>query len=132
MTIGCLGDIVFEVSSETVRTLRNFKWGGSATYATHKRQGTDALTEFTGREPDTISFELILNKSFGAEPMSEIVKLWNYERNGAAVSLVLGDKAYGKYRWNVISHQTKTEHFDGRGNMISAAVDVSLQEYLKR
>ena len=131
MTVGCLGDIVFEVNAETVRTLNNFRWSGSAAYATHKRQGTNALTEFTGTDPDQLSFAMLLNRSLGADPMEEIRKIWQYERSGEAVSLVLGDHVYGKYRWNIKSHQTKAEHFDGRGNLLSATVEVSLQEYLR-
>ena len=34
--IGCLGDIIFEVSEATVRTLDNMVWSGSARYAVHE------------------------------------------------------------------------------------------------
>ena len=52
--IGCLGDIAFEASDKTVRTLKDMKWGGSANYAVHKRHAGNALTEFTGLNPDSI------------------------------------------------------------------------------
>ena len=55
MQIGCLGDIVFKVSSDMVRTISNVTWSGSANYATHSRHMTDALTEFTGLDPDEIT-----------------------------------------------------------------------------
>ena len=66
----------------------------------------------------------------GVEPQAELNKIWQYERSGEAVSLVIGDKAYGKYRWNLVSHKIKMQYFDKRGNLLQATVSVSLQEYL--
>ena len=130
MQIGCLGDIVFEVSSKVVKTFDNMQWSGSARYSEHQRHLTHALTEFTGLNPDTISFEMVLSGYLGVEPMGELAKVWNYERSGKAVPLVIGDKAYGKYRWVVKSHKTKMQTFDKRGNLTGATVSVDLLEHL--
>ena len=130
MQIGCLGEIIFEVSSKTVKTFDKMQWSGSVRYSVHQRHLTHALTEFTGIDPDTISFEMNLSIYLGVEPMGELVKLWDYERSGKSVSLVIGDKAYGKYRWVVKSHKTKMQTFDKRGNLTGATVSVDLLEYL--
>ena len=37
----------------------------------------------------------------------------------------------GKYRWSVLDHKMKMKTYDGRGNVTSATVSVSLQEYLR-
>lgn len=129
--IGCLGDIAFEASAETVRTLDNFQWSGSAKWAVHDRHNYHALTEYTGMEPDSISFSLYLSCFLGVNPMSELVKLWKYEREGIPVPLTLGTKCYGKYRWVIQSHQTSAESYDGEGNITSCTVTVSLLEYLR-
>lgn len=131
MVVGCLGDIVFTVSSEVVETLNNMRWSGSARYAVHDRHGTNALTEFTGIDPDKFSFDIELSGYLGINPMAEMVKIWNYERSGEAVPLVIGTKAYGKYRWNVVSHTIQSKSFDGEGDLASATVNISLQEYLR-
>ncbi len=129
--IGCLGDIVFEVSSETVETIDNMVWSGSVRYGVHQRHGTNALTEFTGIDPDQISFDIVLSAYLGVNPNAEVVKIWNYERNGQAVPLVIGNKAYGKYRWSIVDHKMKMQTFDNEGDVTSAVVSVSLQEYLR-
>ncbi len=129
--IGCLGEIVFQVSERTLLTLNNLKWSGSARYATHQRHLTHALTEFTGLDPDKISFEMILSAELGIDPLTEIVKLWSYERSGQAVPFVVGEKGYGKYRWNVISHEEQMVSYDKAGNVMNATVSVNLQEYLQ-
>lgn len=129
--IGCLGEMVFTVSEETILTLDNMTWSGSARYATHQRHLTNALTEFTGIDPDKISFEMVLSASLGIDPLQEVVKLWGYERSGQAVFLVIGEKGYGKYRWNVISHEEKMVAYDQKGNVTAATVSVNLQEYIR-
>ena len=70
-------------------------WAGGARYATHQRHLTNALTEFTGVNPDTFSFDFLLCYELGVDPFSMLNKLWKYERDGAPVSLILGEKAYG-------------------------------------
>lgn len=131
MVVGCLGDVVFEVSAEMVRTLNNFQWSGSASYAAHKRHRGVALLEFTGQDADQISFDIHLSRALGIIPMNEIRKLLDYKRNGTPVSFVLGEHIYGRYRWVITDHQVQAESFDGRGNILSCRISLSLQEYLR-
>lgn len=129
--IGCLGDIIFEVSEDTVRTLNNMVWSGSARYAVHERHLTNALTEFVGLDPDKITFNIILTTELNVDPVAEVVKIWNIERSGRAVPLTLGTKAYGKYRWTITKHEMKATAHYGNGDIRAATVSVSLQEYLR-
>lgn len=128
--IGCLGDVVFEVSKSTVRTLDHMTWSGSARYATHERHLTHALTEFTGLDPDRITFDVTLSADLGVDPMEEVTKLWGIERSGEAVPLTIGTHGYGKYRWTVLSHEMQMTAFFANGDVHTATVTVSLQEYL--
>ena len=134
--IGYLGKsaeegIQFIVSREVFRTPKNLKWSGSARYATHERHNTHALTEFTGLDPDRFSFDILLTAEMGVDPLKEVVKIWNYERDSEALGLVIGGKAYGKYRWNIKNHETKIEYTDKNGDMYAVEVSVELLEYLK-
>lgn len=131
MKVGCLGNIVFHVSDDVIKTINNVSWSGSAKYATHARHNGDALTEYTGNDPDEMSFDIFLSAYLGVNPLTDILQLWGYERNGEAVPLVIGNKAYGKYRWSVVAHTVNFEHYDGQGNLLSATVSVNLKEYLR-
>ena len=93
--IGCLGDIVFQVSDQTVVTMNNWKWSGAAKYAVHERHGLRPLTELTGVEPDKITFEIQLRAELGVSPNKEAVKIWWYERKGTPLPLTIGKYAYG-------------------------------------
>ena len=86
MQVGVLGDIVFQVSSNVIKTLDNLQWSGSARYGEHSRHLTNALTEFTGIDPDTMSFDMELSAYLGVDPMAELVKIWTYERSGKPLS----------------------------------------------
>lgn len=123
--------IVFSVSDQTLLTLSNFKWSGSAKYAVHSRHNYHALTEFVGLDPDKITFDIMLMREHHVEPMKQIIKLWNYERSGTAVALLIGSHGYGKYRWNIVSHDTTVKYTDKNGNIAGAVVSVTLQEYLR-
>ena len=97
--VGCLGDILFQVSDQTITAINNVKWSGSARYSTHQRHNGNALTEFTGVEPDRMSFEIILPEERGKGARTELKKIWEYKRSGEALPLTLGTRPYGKYRW---------------------------------
>lgn len=129
--IGCLGDIPFLVSEDVVRTLDNMVWSGSVRYAIHERHGTNALTEFAGIDPDGITFDIVLSTDLGTSPNDEVVNIWNYERSGQAVPLTIGEKGYGKYRWNITKHSMKMQAFFRNGDVHTATVSVTLQEYLR-
>ena len=124
--------VIFEVSEQTVRTLKNWKWSGSVRYAVHNRHNYHALTEYTGMDPDKITFDIILKAELGVKPLDDIVKIWTYEREGIALALTVGRKGYGKYRWNIVNHSTDFKHTDVAGNPTEAVVSLTLQEDLRR
>lgn len=127
--VGCLGDIIFSVSSRAVETINNAQWNGSARYAQHQRHLKDALVEFTGLDADTMSFDIYLSAQLGVDVMEELVKIWTYERKGKLLRLAIGEKAYGKYRWVIRSHKIQMRTYDKYGNLQSATVSVNLLEY---
>jgi len=129
--VGALGDIVFTVSDKTVLTLSNWKWSGSARYAVHNRHMGNALTEYTGMDPDKITFDMQLFGEMGVDPMAEITKLWNYLRKGTPLPLTVGTHCYGRYRWNITSFDVGVKYTDKFGDLAGAVVSVTLQEYLR-
>ena len=131
-TIGTLGDIVFSVSKRQVRTFENMVWEGSAQYAEHNRHLQDVLLEFTGTDPDTITFKMYFSAFLGVNPTAEIVKLLTAKRTGRILRLVIGSRAYGKHRWVITKTSKALERFDHEGNLIVARVTVSLKAYSRR
>ena len=131
MRIGTLGNLVFQVSSETVQTIDDLQWSGSAQYSTHQRHLGKGLLEFTGVDPDDLSFSIFLSRSLGVEPEESLALLRQYERNGTTLPFSLGSRPYGEYRWVIVNHKVQVTQFDGRGRIAAATVSVSLREYIK-
>ena len=131
MVVGALREFVFSASSLTAKPIKHLIWSVSAPYTTHQRHAGNALTEFTGLDPDKITFDIFLSSYLGVDPMTEITRIWRYERNAVVLPLVLGNHGYGRYRWTITSHKTKPETYDGHGNITSATVTLTLQEYLR-
>ena len=127
--IGCLGSIPFFLSADTVRTLDNLQWSGSARYAVHQRHLDHALTEFVGIDPEKITFSMALSTELGVDPIAEIRRLRSYKNRGTAVPFTIGLTAYGSYRWTVVSYSAKMKAYDRAGNVTYATVSVTLQEY---
>lgn len=128
--VGNLGDIVFEVSDSVVNTFDKMTWSGSVRHAIHQRHLGDARTEYTGRDPDRISFEMTLSWYLGVDTIEVLNTIWAYERDAVTLPLVIGEKAYGKYRWVIENHQTSMRSYDEIGNLTTAVVQISIMEYL--
>lgn len=128
MVIGSLGDVVFEVSRDTVMTIDNIQWKSGANWEEHKRHRKDPALEYTGMKADEMAFDIYLSRTLGVDPMKQIVTLFTYERNGTKLPLTIGNKAYGKYRWVITDTTRKFEVTDQIG-VSSVTVSLSLKGY---
>lgn len=124
--------VPFLVTEEQVRTLREWTWTGRARWATHERQGTDALTEFAGLDPDQIAFTVTLAKELGTDPMEELERIWRWMRGGAPLALTVGTHNYGRYRWVIQGHEAEITYTDREGNLLLCQEKLELLEYLRR
>jgi len=132
MTVGSLGEIVFSVSSEKIETITNLKISGSANYGKHQLHGGDTVLEFTGRDADTISFEITLAERLGVNVEEELEKIENAERTGEALTFVLGKKIIGKYKWVITKHTVNIKQVNRELAPVLASVSLSLSEYAQR
>ena len=110
MIVGCLGDISFSVFDSHVETIKNMVQNVSARYTTHQRAGGPALTELTGTDAQTITFDIELAAYLGVNPTKERERLKECVLNGTTLPFVLGNVVYGSYRWVIKSAKFKTLH----------------------
>lgn len=129
--VGTLGDIVFETSQEKIRTFHDMRYQGNANYAVHARHGAAGLAEYTGRDPLKMQMEIHLSRSIGVDPEKEIDEIESVTRDKKTLTLVLGGKIRGEYKWVIESYSVKANHFDRNGNIIDADISIDLLEYLK-
>ena len=132
MRVGCLGDIVFEVTSDKLFTPNNIKQSGKAKYSTHQIHGRKALVEFVSVDPDTLTFEVQISTYLGVNVDKEIEKIRTYMCSGKTLPLVICRKSYGEYRCVITGYSVHVKHTDTNGDTTVATVSISLQEYLRK
>lgn len=130
--IGSLGNLVFSVSENTVRTFDELSWKVSSKYATHDRHIKRDVLEFLGPEPDAISFKMAFSVFHGVNPLNEVKKLNKMCHIGEISTLVLGGRKYGSYKWVITGISNTLNKYDNAGNCWAATADVTLKEYPKR
>ena len=129
--IGTLGDIVFNVSQNTVKTFNDLQIQSQVNYAKHARHNNKPLLEFQYQDTDTGSFSIYLSAYLGVNPLSEQKKIDEYMNSGKILPLIIGGKKYGT-KWVIKSHSKGFKRFDNKGNLLIAESKISLEEYPER
>ena len=97
--IGSFGDVVFEVSTDIVRTFRDMQVQRSAKFSEHAIHGGKALLEFTGLSPASMSLSIRLDAGLGVNPKEELDTLRNILNNHEAVPFFLDGEPQGDNLW---------------------------------
>lgn len=129
--IASLGDIVFEVSSDTVRTFKNLKYNVSAKYQNHAKLGGRPTTEYIGIDAESLTMTVKLSALHGLDPRKEMKKFNDACRKGTLLRFVLGNKKFGNYRWVITKVGNSIERIDKKGNILSVELSVTLSSYAK-
>lgn len=128
MKTGMLGDVTFEVTDKTFRTISNLSRSNKANYSTHKLVATKGILEFTGVDPETISFDVLFSAWLGENPETWRRKLNRMLEQGKAVTFVLGTSPIGT-QWVIESLSFNTELFYKDGTPAEYKASISLKEY---
>ena len=129
MKIGSLGDIIFEVSDDVIRSINKLEHSGAARISTHPLRLRKGMPEFTGVDPDQLSMTVRVAKVLGADPEEMIEKVERYTENGTILRLQIGKKTVGSYRWLLSKYKITYEDYDRTGNLVDASVNLTLIEY---
>ena len=128
--VGTIGDIVFEVSNEIVRTFYDYKRKTSARLAAHDIIGQKPATEFLGPGVESISFSMKLSAFKGVNPKTEADKIRKMIENGEVVNLVLAGSPVSENKWIIESMDESANYYDSKGNIISSDINITIREYV--
>ena len=128
MTVGSLGEVVFSVSSDTVKTIKTISWKTSINYSVHKMHGRTSVLEYTGQDPDEIEFEADVTVALGVNPLEMIDELRSMAIAHEAVKFLLGTDVIGS-SWVVTNIESSSERFFQDGTMLSASLKIKIKEY---
>ena len=129
MSIGTFGPLTFETSERRIRTFDAFKRKTGAKFEEHAIIGLKPKLEFTAPGLDDISFQVVFSAYLGLNPAKEIDSLREIVQKGEYHPLIIGGKTLGKFVIESVSEAWN--HVDNKGNLLDAAVDISLKEYIE-
>ena len=129
--VGSLGDVVFEVSSEVVRTFKDFQMQHGANYIEHSIINRKGLLEFTGLKASSANFSVHLDAGLGVNPVKELEQLHNILKNHEAVPLIFDNEIQGDGLWVLESLDENFEVMDNHGTPIIIETSLKLREYIE-
>lgn len=127
--IGVLGDIVFIVTSNKIRTFENFTRTSADRWASNEIIHKKPRSQYLGPGLDTFDLTVRVDARLGLNPRKEVDKLVGYSRDGKVMKLSIGGKGMGVDRVKITNLVQNWEKIDNRGNLISATYTLTLEEY---
>lgn len=125
-----LGDFIFEVSEQNVRTFTNLKFQNSATFTEHKILGRKGLLEFTGLNASSCSLDIHLEASL-IDDLQEVINYFYEAMNeGNALLFMLGSDVMGEGLWVIEGLDESYSVINNRGEVLSADLSLKLKEYI--
>ena len=126
--IGTLGDITFTVSQNTILTFDNMKMESKTSYTKTTRKKKKPKLAFEYNDVNTMSFSMYFSIFLGVKPLEMIQRLDDCREKGKALALVVGGEKYGG-KWVITSLSKEYKKFDCEGNLLTAKINITLQEY---
>lgn len=122
--IGTLGTVVFEASSESIRTFNGLSITRTARFATHELYNQRPVVEYLGEALETATFTVRFDVSAGLNPREELAGLKAILDSGQPNDLIIGDANMGSF---VLESITETHRvIDGTGMLLVADVSLNL------
>lgn len=128
--IGSFGDVIFYVSRDSARTLKDLVRSEGGRYATHDIHLKKPKLEFLGPGLSDMSFKMEFHASRGMNPIKETDKLIRMQRDGEYHFFILGNKRFGMKYFVLKSVSIDFKVIDNKGVVLLAEADIKLEEYL--
>lgn len=117
----------FETSDRRLLTFLDLTRETSARFANHEVIGEKPLKEYLGPGLDGLSFTMELSAFGGVSPLGLVGVLDSAMQNGQQSNFILGGRNLGKFV--IVSKSEAYGIITNRGAVVSASVDVKLEEY---
>jgi len=129
MQVGSIGEIVFEVSSELVRTFTDFTEDLSARISSHEVGGSLPVLEWIGPGTPGLNFTIRLNEQLGANVPEMLGLATRYCNTGELLTVIIGGEPKGPAGalWLIESVGSWPQKFDRAGNTMIADLNLSLK-----
>ncbi len=129
MIVASLGNSVFfEVSESTAQMIQALTWSSSANYSVHKLASRKGIIEFTGTNPEEITFEVELSAFLGTNPKKMLNAMTIMHDRGIHGIFILGTDQIGSNPWVIASIDREAEYYYRDGTVLAYKVKIKLME----
>lgn len=129
MNIGTFGDIVFEVSDETVRTFDKYVQTTAGRWEVHEPISSNPRPEFLGQAQGEVKFTIRLSASLGVNPRAEKERIEQIVREGKHAPLMIARRPVSDGDWYIESCETTYIWVNSKGEVEYADITLSVKEY---
>lgn len=127
MSLGTWGDLVFEVSSDRMRTWQSKSRSGEARYADHEVHLAKPVAEFLGPSLDSFTVSMRFDAERGVNPEDELAKLRKARDTGQVETLVIGGAPVFDCTLRGLNEDHR--HHDKEGHILVAIAELTFKEY---
>ena len=129
-TVGNFGKlIIFEVSSNKMLALSDFKRTVVGRWKKHEIIGAAPRPEFQGPDSDETTVTAILSAEHGVKPRATIERLESAVRSGEVDYLIIGGKRVGSGKVYISSISEEWDTIWSRGELVKATINITFAEY---
>lgn len=128
--IGYFGQERFEVSDTKVFTPNNIQRSSSSRFESFQRIGMKPLSEFVAPGLATINFTIQVSAMLGVNPRTVLDHWIELAEAGKPDVLVIGNKVVGTDQWVLKTAADTWKQLDGQGNVLTAEMNLSFEEYM--
>ena len=128
--IGTLGGVIFTTSSFMVLTPKNMQRSVASRWAKHELIAGKPKTQYIGADLQSFTFEMTLKADYGVRPRLMLEILSRMCESPLAYPLIIGGRPVGDHNWRVVSVSESYNIVYNFGEVSSATVQVSLEEYV--
>ena len=129
-TVGYFGKLItFEVSSNKMLALSDFKRTVVGRWKKHEIIGAAPRPEFQGPDSDETTVTAILSAEHGVKPRATIERLESAVRSGEVDYLIIGGKRVGSGKVYISSISEEWDTIWSRGELVKATINITFAEY---
>ncbi len=125
-TIGCLGDVAFQVGVGEIFTLRELRRKRDAVYAEHGVASGRPKSQFVGVDLWEVSFSIQLSRNF-TNPEARIEELTAMQEAGEHHPLAVGGRNFGEF--TLRSYEETVKRMARGGEIEFAELSLQLREF---
>lgn len=128
--VGNFGKLItFEVSSNKMLALSDFKRTVVGRWKKHEIIGAAPRPEFQGPDSDETTVTAILSAEHGVKPRATIERLESAVRSGEVDYLIIGGKRVGSGKVYISSISEEWDTIWSRGELVKATINITFAEY---